>query len=84
MISKHGLNLPQKKCPAEFAGARIDLSGLFPAQGTLQTANGILHFASNLLGLAFSFQLLIAEQFSPTSFTAPLACSRSGSVQPES
>jgi hypothetical protein len=46
------------------AGARIDLSGLFPAQGILQTANRILHFANNLLGLAFSFQLLIAEQFS--------------------
>src|SRR6202022_4444822 len=36
-------------------------SALFAAQCVLQPANRILHLASSLVGLAVSFQLLIAE-----------------------
>src|ERR1043166_4234120 len=41
--------------------ARGESSALFAAQCVLQSANRILHLASSLVGLAFSFQLLIAE-----------------------
>jgi hypothetical protein len=36
-------------------------TALFAAQCVLQSANRILHLPSSLVGLAFSFQLLIVE-----------------------
>src|ERR1051326_5960469 len=46
---------------AQVSVSRETISGLFAAQCVLQSANRILHLASSLVGLADSFQLLIAE-----------------------
>jgi hypothetical protein len=40
---------------------KLSLPALFAAQRVLQAANRILHLADGFLGLAFRFQLLIAE-----------------------
>jgi hypothetical protein len=48
---------------------------LFAAHRIFQSADRVLHLAGSLVGFAFSFQLLIAEDFPAASFTAPLACS---------
>jgi len=37
---------------------------LFPAQRIFQSADRVLHLAGSLVGLAFSFQLLVAEDLS--------------------
>jgi hypothetical protein len=49
---------------------------LFPAHCILQSADSVLHLASNLVGLAFSFQLLVAEDLSGGFFHGSLGLLR--------
>ena len=48
---------------------------LFTAHRILQSADRVLHLAGSLVGLTFSFQLLVPNTFPAASFTAPLVCS---------
>jgi hypothetical protein len=48
---------------------------LFATHRIFQSADRVLHLAGGLVGLAFGFQLLVTEDLSGASFTAPLACS---------
>ena len=41
----------------------------------LEAADGVLHLAGDLLGLAFGLELAVAVTLPATSFTLPLACS---------
>jgi hypothetical protein len=47
--------------------APLMVLALFASDSVLHSANGILHFARNLVGPAFIFQLLVAEDL-PNSF----------------
>ena len=45
---------------------------LFPAQRIFQSADRVLHLAGGLVGIAFSFQLLVAEDLSGGFFHGSL------------
>src|ERR1700719_2297329 len=63
----------RKKSPAKSAGlAKVDLSALIAAHCILQSADRVLHLAGSLVDLAFSFQLLVAEDLSGGFFHGSL------------
>ena len=63
----------RKKRPGKICrAADIDASALFSALCILQSTNRIWHLARSLVGVAFSFQLLIAEGLSGGHFNGSL------------